>query len=572
MIDTRPRILCIDDEPEVLKFLEAVLVPKGYEVIKAGNGEEALEKLKEERVDLVISDVKMPKMDGLEVCRRIKKDERYRSIPVIIITGLSAKEDRIEGIEAGAEDFISKPIDQAEVLARIKMLLKAKGLHERRIGELLIEMGFITEEQLQKALKVAEEQNMKVGEALHSMGALDKDHIYWVLSNQMNMNYVELSPEMIDKELIAQFSIDALEQLKCLPLFETVQEIHFAISDPTDHKMVKKVKSLKPGKTIQLHLGLPEKIMDILNFVREEFYPQLQKIIEPEEKYVHPSAKMIESHEISKIEYFWSDLIAILLSMPQGETYWLYKNPHECRLISQEGKKSETLREYPEEIYLFVKERLKQKIASQHLGGEIPFFLQEKSTGRQGAFKLWEVGYLDRDMIRIERIPAFSREKFMISYPQVSGWVEDLQHLFSQHHRLLIGGRDKLFVKQCCYSLLKENDTLTDFPPAIFIESKIEIYFSKVAQLSAYPFDIINLLEQFKEAPIPFIFYETKFPEITPDEQNLSKISSGICKNIIWYFPFESLEGMKKALSVRQEWHQAGFKALFFSPDQLQSI
>jgi hypothetical protein len=127
-------------------------------------------------------------------------------------------------------------------------------------------------------------------------------------------------------------------------------------------------------------------------------------------------------------------------------------------------------------------------------------------------------------------------------------------------------------LKQCCYSLLKENDTLTDCPPPIFIESKIEIYFSKVAQLSAYPFDIINLLEQFKGVPILFIFYETKCPEITPDEHNLPKISSSISKNIILYFPFESLEGMKKALSVRQEGHRAGFKALFFSPDQLESI
>ena len=132
MIDTRPRILCIDDEPEILKFLEAVLVPKGYEVIKAENGEEALEKLKEERVDLVISDVRMPKMDGFELCRRIKGDERYRDIPVIIITGLTETKDRIKGIEAGAEDFISKPIDQAEVLARVKMLLKGKNFQERR--------------------------------------------------------------------------------------------------------------------------------------------------------------------------------------------------------------------------------------------------------------------------------------------------------------------------------------------------------------------------------------------------------------------------------------------------------
>src|SRR4030042_2609752 len=202
MITTKPRILCVDDEPNVLKFLEAVLVPNGYEVVKAEDGEEALEKLKGERIDLVLSDVTMPKLDGFEVCRRIKADDRYRNIPVVIITGLAAKQDQIKGIEAGAEDFISKPIDPAEVLARIKMLLKAKVRHERRIGELFVEMGFITEDELKEALKVAKEQNIKVGEALYSMGALDKDHIYWVLSNQLNMNYVELSPAMIDKELI----------------------------------------------------------------------------------------------------------------------------------------------------------------------------------------------------------------------------------------------------------------------------------------------------------------------------------------------------------------------------------
>ena len=81
MITTKPRILCVDDEPNVLKFLEAVLVPNGYEVTKAEDGEEAMEKLKEERIDLVLSDVTMPKMDGFEVCRRIKGDDRYRNIP-----------------------------------------------------------------------------------------------------------------------------------------------------------------------------------------------------------------------------------------------------------------------------------------------------------------------------------------------------------------------------------------------------------------------------------------------------------------------------------------------------------
>ena len=83
-------------------------------------------------------DIMMPKLDGLEACKRIKGDERTKDIPVVIITALSAKADWIKGIEAGAEDFISKPFDAREILDRVKILLKAKSFSERRIGELLI--------------------------------------------------------------------------------------------------------------------------------------------------------------------------------------------------------------------------------------------------------------------------------------------------------------------------------------------------------------------------------------------------------------------------------------------------
>ena len=127
----KPRILCVDDELANLKLLEASLVPRGYEVIKAVNGREALEKINEQRMDIVLLDVMMPEMNGYEVCRKIKDDERHRNVPVVMITALRSKEDRIKGIEAGAEDFISKPFDQAEVLARIKMLLKIKNLNDR---------------------------------------------------------------------------------------------------------------------------------------------------------------------------------------------------------------------------------------------------------------------------------------------------------------------------------------------------------------------------------------------------------------------------------------------------------
>jgi response regulator RpfG family c-di-GMP phosphodiesterase len=127
----KPVILVVDDQPQNIELLEAYLVPQGYEVLKAEDGEAALKMIGENAVDLVLLDVMMPKIDGFEVCMRIKGDERLRNIPVVMLTALTAKEDRIKGIEAGAEDFISKPIDKGEVLARVRMLLKMKALNDR---------------------------------------------------------------------------------------------------------------------------------------------------------------------------------------------------------------------------------------------------------------------------------------------------------------------------------------------------------------------------------------------------------------------------------------------------------
>ncbi|HBA72970.1 MAG TPA: two-component system response regulator, partial [Geobacter sp.] len=127
----KPRILCVDDEPMNLSLLEAMLAPRGYEVTMASNGLEALEKIQRECVDILLLDVMMPEMDGFEVCRRIKSDDQYRNIPVVMITAYAARENRIKGIEAGAEDFISKPFDSMEVMARINMLLRVKALNDQ---------------------------------------------------------------------------------------------------------------------------------------------------------------------------------------------------------------------------------------------------------------------------------------------------------------------------------------------------------------------------------------------------------------------------------------------------------
>ncbi|MEJ2199717.1 MAG: response regulator [Desulfuromonadaceae bacterium] len=131
MIHQIPRILCVDDEPMNLNLLEAMLTAQNFETIRATNGREALEIVRLQPIDVVLLDLMMPGMNGFEVCRRIKADNASRHIPVIMITSHGARENRIRGIESGAEDFLSKPFDTVEVMARVNMLLRVKSLNDQ---------------------------------------------------------------------------------------------------------------------------------------------------------------------------------------------------------------------------------------------------------------------------------------------------------------------------------------------------------------------------------------------------------------------------------------------------------
>ena len=128
--ENKPKILCVDDEEKNLKLLNALLVPQGYEVISAENGETALKCLSSSLPDLVLLDVMMPKLDGYEVCEKIKSKKETQFLPVVMVTALRDEEERIRGIEAGCDDFISKPFDKHELLARVKSLLRIKSMHD----------------------------------------------------------------------------------------------------------------------------------------------------------------------------------------------------------------------------------------------------------------------------------------------------------------------------------------------------------------------------------------------------------------------------------------------------------
>ncbi len=131
----RAKILIVDDEPFNVDYLEQELEDLGYEIISATSGQEALSQVAEKKPDLVLLDIMMPGMDGFEVCRTLKGDEDTRLIPIIFMTALGAVEDRIKGIEAGADDFLTRPVDERELRARIKTALKLKQAIERKIGK-----------------------------------------------------------------------------------------------------------------------------------------------------------------------------------------------------------------------------------------------------------------------------------------------------------------------------------------------------------------------------------------------------------------------------------------------------
>lgn len=130
------RILAVDDELKNLKLMEAMLVPENYELLTAADGKSALAALAGKEVDLVLLDVMMPGLSGLEVLREIRRDGKLGAMPVILVTALEDRKDRLAGLAAGADDYVSKPFDREELLARIGTQMKLAALRRRLAAEL----------------------------------------------------------------------------------------------------------------------------------------------------------------------------------------------------------------------------------------------------------------------------------------------------------------------------------------------------------------------------------------------------------------------------------------------------
>lgn len=117
----KPVILVVDDEPQILRVMRASLPPRGYEVVTARSGQEALDRIQKEMPNLIILDLVMPEMSGLEVCRQVRE---FSSVPVLVLSAKGSEHDKVTALDLGADDYITKPFSMDELLARVRAILR----------------------------------------------------------------------------------------------------------------------------------------------------------------------------------------------------------------------------------------------------------------------------------------------------------------------------------------------------------------------------------------------------------------------------------------------------------------
>ncbi|MEK7206070.1 MAG: response regulator, partial [candidate division NC10 bacterium] len=129
-VETRSTILVVEDEEGIARMIQVLLEARGFSALVSHSGDEALAHLRDRPVDLVLLDVMMPGMDGYEVCRRLKADGRWRHIPVVMLTAKDTVRDMVLGLEIGADDYVTKPFNTEELIARIKVLLRIQRMSQ----------------------------------------------------------------------------------------------------------------------------------------------------------------------------------------------------------------------------------------------------------------------------------------------------------------------------------------------------------------------------------------------------------------------------------------------------------
>jgi two-component system cell cycle response regulator len=286
------RVLVVDDIPANVKLLEARLSAEYFEVLTASSGQEALDVCARERVDVILLDVMMPGMDGYETCRRIKGSPRTHHVPVIMVTALDQTSDRVQGLESGADDFLTKPVDDIALITRVKNLARLKMLNDEMLMRASTgrQMGLADSAALEKALSGRAGRILVVDDhprsASRLLEALSKTHdafaerdphaaLHKLAEHNFDLTIISLSLASADALRLCS-QIRSLERTRHLPMIILVEPgdearllraMDMGVNDyvmrPVDrHELLARVKSQIKRKrhTDYLHSRLKESV------------------------------------------------------------------------------------------------------------------------------------------------------------------------------------------------------------------------------------------------------------------------------------------------------------------------
>ena len=219
--NVKPELLIIEDNSDVRNYIKDIL-RNNYKITEASNGKKGLDKSFEDIPDLIISDIMMPELDGMELCRKLKTDNRTSHIPIILLTAKSASTDKIEGLEIGADDYIMKPFEASELQARIKNLLEQR----KRIHEHFRQHGFLIDDDNVTAM---DQEFLKKVVSIINKNLQDSEFTVKILAEEMTLSRSQFYKKLIS--LVGESPNDIIRRLRLNKAVKLIEQNAFNISE-----------------------------------------------------------------------------------------------------------------------------------------------------------------------------------------------------------------------------------------------------------------------------------------------------------------------------------------------------